>query len=232
MPEMIADNIKSVMGRITKCCEHIGRPGDSVRLIAVSKEASLGQMEEALGAGITAFGENRVQDALIKHRAIGDRAQWHMIGHLQTNKARDAVKIFSLIHSVDSLKLAEEIDRQAARIGKRQSILVQVNVSGEKSKSGISPKDAVDFLKEAVLLHNISITGLMTIAPEVENAESVRPYFKTLKDLLLKTRPIVEGISDEAEFSSLSMGMTNDFEVAIGEGSNMVRIGRAIFKHD
>ena len=229
---MTADNIKTVTDRITKCCESIGRPGDSVKLIAVSKEASIGQMEEALGAGITAFGENRMQDALVKYRVIADRAQWHLIGHLQTNKARDAVRIFSLIHSVDSLKLAQEIDRQAARIGKRQDILVQVNVSGERSKFGIPPNEAIGFLKEAVLCRNIRITGLMTIAPETDNAESVRPCFKALKELLAKTRPIVEGISDGTEYSGLSMGMTNDFEVAIEEGSNMVRIGKAIFKND
>ena len=230
MPEMIADNLKSVTGRIAKCCEQIGRQVDSVNLIAVSKEASISQMEEALGAGATAFGENRVQDAVIKHRAIGDRAEWHMIGHLQTNKARDAVKIFSLIHSVDSIKLAKEIDKEAARIGKRQSILIEVNVSGEKSKFGISPDEAIGFLKEAVLYHNINIRGLMTIAPEAQDAESVRPYFKALRELLAKTRPIVEGISDGTDFSILSMGMTNDFEVAIEEGATEVRIGTALYQ--
>jgi len=144
---MIADNIRYVTGRISKCCEGIGMPGDKVKLIAVSKEASVAHMEEAISAGVIAFGENRVQDAILKHRVIGDRAQWHLIGHLQTNKTRDAVKIFSLIHSVDSLKLVQEIDKEASRIGKRQNILVQVNASGEKSKFGISPMELMGFFE-------------------------------------------------------------------------------------
>lgn len=229
---MIADNLKFVTKRIAKCCEKAGRPLDSVKLIAVTKEASISQMNEAVEAGVSSFGENRVQDALIKHRVIGNGVEWHLIGHLQTNKVKDAVRIFSLIHSVDSLKLAQTIDKEAARIGKRQNILIQVNTSGEGSKFGISPEETIGFLKEASLYPNINIRGLMTIAPEVSATETVRPYFRALRELLNKTSPIIKSRSDETEYSTLSMGMTNDFEIAIEEGSNMVRIGRAIFKND
>jgi pyridoxal phosphate enzyme (YggS family) len=232
MPEMIADNLKSITERIAKCCERAGRPPDSVKLVAVTKEASIGQMNEAMTAGASSFGENRVQDALIKHRTIGSKAEWHLIGHLQTNKVKDAVSIFSLIHSVDSLKLAQTIDKEAAKLGKRQSILIQVNTSGEASKFGISPEATIDFLKEISLYPNISVEGLMTIAPEAGDPETVRPYFKALRELLNKTGSIIKGCPDGAGYSTLSMGMTNDFEIAIEEGSTTVRVGRAIFKND
>jgi pyridoxal phosphate enzyme (YggS family) len=229
MPEMVSENLKSLTDRITKCCEKVGRLAESVRLVAVTKEVSAGEMEEAIAWGVSIVGENRVQDAIAKHRILGDRVEWHLVGHLQTNKVKDAVKIFSLIHSVDSLKLANAVNEEAARIGKHQPILVQVNTSGERSKFGISPTELTGFLKEAVLYPNIGIHGLMTIAPEVEDPEIARPFFRSLKDLLIKTRPIVEGISEGTKYSILSMGMTNDFETAIEEGANMVRIGRAIF---
>jgi hypothetical protein len=129
---MIADNLKSVTERIAKRCEGIGASPGSVQLVAVTKQASVAEMEEAICAGASIFGENRVQDALVKHRVIGGKAEWHLIGHLQTNKVKDAVNIFSLIHSVDSLKLAQAIDKEAFRIGKRQRILIQVNTSGEE----------------------------------------------------------------------------------------------------
>ena len=220
---MIADNIKSVTERIARCCEKAGRPRGSVQLVTVTKEASVGQMEEVFHAGARDFGENRVQDALTKHSAIGDKVKWHLIGHLQTNKVKDAVKVFSLIHSVDSLKLAQAIDKEAAKFGKRQSILIQVNVSGEESKFGIAPEETIDFLKVASAYPNISIDGLMTIAPEVDDPEAVRPYFRRLRELRDK---IDEG---RRAIRTLSMGMTNDFEVAIEEGSDIVRVGRAIF---
>jgi len=176
-------------------------------------------MEEALEAGVTIFGENRVQDALAKHKVISDRASWHLIGHLQTNKAKDAVRIFDLIHSVDSLRLAQEIDKQAGKIGKVQDILIQVNTSGEASKFGIGPEEAAGLIRDAGLLKNISIKGLMTIAPEVEDPETVRPYFTALREL----RDFID------RSWQLSMGMSNDFEVAVEEGATLVRVGRAVF---
>lgn len=229
MPEMLADNLKSVTERIAKCCENIGRPADDVRLVAVTKQASVDMIEGVIRAGVKYIGENRVQDALAKHRIIGDKAEWHLIGHLQTNKARDAVRAFSLIHSVDSGKLASCIDKEAAKMGKQQRVLIQVNASGEESKFGIRPEEASELLKEAARYRNIKIEGLMTIAPEVDDTETVRPYFRALKYLMDETRPLMDSLGAGSGYNTLSMGMTNDFEVAIEEGSNLVRIGRAIF---
>ncbi len=217
---MIAENIKAVTQRIAISCEKSGRPAGAAGIVCVTKEATVAEMEEALSAGVRIFGENRVQDAVWKHRAIGDKAAWHLIGHLQTNKAKEAVKLFELIHSVDSLHLARELDKQAGRFGKVQDILIQVNVSGEGSKFGVTPEAASGLLKDIAVYANIRVKGLMTIAPEAEDPESVRPYFRALREL-----------RDRLDSSwSLSMGMTNDFEVAIEEGATMVRIGRAIFK--
>jgi hypothetical protein len=217
---MIAENIKAVTQRITRSCEKCGRSASAVSLVCVTKEATVAQMKEALNAGATIFGENRVQDAVAKHRAIGDKIAWHLIGHLQTNKVKDAVKIFDLIHSVDSLHLAQEIDKQAGSLDKVQDILIQVNTSGEESKFGVTPEAAIDLLKAIAIYPNINIKGLMTIAPEVEDPETVRPYFRSLRELRDKI--------NSSWF--LSMGMTNDFEVAIEEGATLVRVGRAIFK--
>lgn len=216
---MISDNLKVVTQRISKSCEKSGRNLSDVKLICVTKEASVDETREALKSGVTDIGENRVQDGVSKYAAIGGKVTWHLIGHLQTNKARDAVRIFSLIHSVDSIRLAREIDKEAKKIQKTQDVLIQVNTSGEKSKFGIAPEDLEAFYKEVLLYPNINILGLMTIAPEVENAEEVRPYFRRLREL-----------KEKIGCSELSMGMSGDFEVAIEEGATMVRIGRAIFK--
>ena len=224
---MIADNLKDVTLRISKSCEKAGRSQSSVKLICVTKEADVGNIEEALALGVTDIGENRVQDAVIKHRAIGNRVKWHLIGHLQTNKTRDAVRIFSLIHSVDSVRLAQEIQKCAQKLGKRQDVLIEVNTSGEESKFGIAPGDVSKFFKEVLLYPNINILGLMTIAPEVKNPEEVRPYFRKLRELRDELNTI-----HNTQYTMLSMGMTNDFEAAIEEGTTMVRIGRAIFKND
>ena len=219
---MIAENIRFVTQRIANACEKSGRRAEEIKLICVTKTASVSEIEETLGLGLRSLGENRVQDAVTKYAAIGDRAEWHLIGHLQTNKAKDAVKIFSLIHSVDSPRLAKEIDKEAGKIGKVQDILIQVNTSGEESKFGIEPGAAEGLLKEISIYPNINVKGLMTIAPEVDDPEKVRPYFRVLRELRDKINNL----------QLLSMGMTNDFEVAIEEGANMVRIGRAIFGGD
>ncbi|MCX5667661.1 MAG: YggS family pyridoxal phosphate-dependent enzyme [Candidatus Omnitrophica bacterium] len=222
---MIAENLKAVTQRISRSCEKSGRPADGVKLVCVAKEASLAEIEEVLALGVKDIGENRVQDALVKYRAIGGRAIWHLIGHLQTNKVRDAVGISSLIHSVDSLRLAEAIDREAKRAGKVQDILIQVNTSGQVSKFGISQDEVRLFFEKAVLYPNISILGLMTMAPEVEDPEETRPCFRSLREL----RDELQNYQPSTMNYELSMGMTNDFEIAIEEGSTMVRIGRAIF---
>ena len=221
---MISDNLKAVMQRIAKCCESSGRPPDAVKLVSVTKEADIEDIQTAILAGVTDIGENRVQDALFKHKAIGDRVTWHLIGHLQTNKVKDAVKIFSLIHSVDSVRIAEAIDKEAGKIGKVQDTLLQVNISGESTKFGVRPEDADDILEEITLYDNINIKGFMTIAPEAGDPESVRKYFRALRELR-------DRVSTDrgADYGVLSMGMTGDFEVAVEEGSTIVRVGRAIF---
>ncbi len=223
---MIAENLKAVTQRISRSCEKSGRPADAVKFVCVTKEASLSEIEEALALGIKDIGENRVQDALVKYKTIGGRAVWHLIGHLQTNKVRDAVGIFSLIHSVDSLRLAEAIDKEAKRAGKVQNILIQVNISGQVSKFGIPQDEVRPFFEKAALYPDISISGLMTIAPEVDDPEKARPYFRKLREL----RDELQNSQLSTLNYQLSMGMTNDFEVAIEEGSTMVRVGRAIFK--
>ena len=224
---MIAENLKAVTHRIARSCEKSGRPIDAVKLVCVTKEADLSQIEELLALGVKDIGENRVQDALVKYKAIGTRAIWHLIGHLQTNKVRDAVGISSLIHSVDSLRLVEAIDREAKRVGKIQDVLIQVNTSGEESKFGISRDEVKPFFEKAALYPNISISGLMTIASEVDDPEKARPCFRKLREI----RDMLIEIRDTRyEIRDLSMGMTNDFEIAIEEGSTMGRVGRAIFK--
>ena len=225
--KMISDNLKSVTQRITRCCEKMGKGPGCVTLICVAKEVGPREIKEAVGLGVKDIGENRVQDALSKYKVLGDIVRWHMIGHLQTNKVKDALKIFSLIHSVDSMRLAEEIDKEAGRAKKVQDILIQVNVSGEDTKFGIRPDEAGSFIKAVSLCANINIRGLMTIAPEVKDPETVRPYFRKLRALMDEINSLK---LTAYSLQLLSMGMTNDFEVAIEEGSNMVRIGRAIFK--
>ena len=223
---MIADNLKDVTLRISRCCEKSGRAASDVRLVCVTKEAEAAQTGEAIRLGVKDIGENRVQDAISKHGVIGTRTRWHLVGHLQTNKAKDAVRIFDLIHSVDSARIGKEIDKEAKKIDKVQDILIQVNTSGEESKFGIEPKDAAGFFKEVALYPNINILGLMTIAPEVEDPEKARPCFRKLCQL----RDELKDYQLSTMNYELSMGMSNDFEVAIEEGSTMVRIGRAIFK--
>jgi pyridoxal phosphate enzyme (YggS family) len=221
---MIADNLRNVTERMARASERSERPESAVKLVCVTKEADVEDIQTAILAGVTDIGENRVQDAVSKYKAIGDRAAWHLIGHLQTNKARDAVRIFSLIHSVDSVRAAEAIDKEASKIGKVQSVLLQVNVSGEATKFGLRPEDVDGILEECGLYPNIDIKGFMTIAPEAGGADSARRYFRQLRQLrdrMNETRG--------AGYRALSMGMTNDFEAAIEEGSTIVRIGRAIF---
>jgi pyridoxal phosphate enzyme (YggS family) len=223
---MIRDNLKIVTERMVRACERSGRLKEDVRLVSVTKEVGIPEAEELLALGMKELGENRVQELVSKYASIGSRATWHLIGHLQTNKVKDAVRIASLIHSVDSERLAKEIDKEAKKLGKVQDILIEVNVSGEQSKFGISPEEVAGLIKCIVLYPNISIKGLMTMAPEVDDQEEARPYFKALWELRDKISgpwPLAPGPL------LLSMGMSNDFEVAIEEGANIVRVGRALF---
>ncbi len=228
----IDDNLKKVNARIAASCARVKRDPAEITLVAVAKGRSVDEIAQVVAAGASGIGENRVQEALLKFNdkrlAISDKPiRWHMIGHLQTNKVKDAVKIFDLIHSVDSLKLAQEIDKQAARINKVQDVLIEVKTSPEATKSGIPPEDAAALIRDIAQFKHIALKGLMTIAPIVKNPEEARLFFRTLRELRYRINDMRLAICD---MPILSMGMTDDFEVAIEEGSNLVRIGRAIFE--
>ncbi|HUI68358.1 MAG TPA: YggS family pyridoxal phosphate-dependent enzyme [Nitrospirota bacterium] len=222
----IADNLKTVTNRIASAAKRSGRDLPSVKLVVVTKTVDVDSILEAVDAGALILGENRVQEAKEKIEKLGPIASWHLIGHLQTNKAKYAVKLFYLIHSVDSLDLAKEIDKQAAKIGKVQDVLIEVSISGEASKAGVASENAAALIKGAAKLKNISIKGLMTMPPYSDSPENSRPYFKKLRELSESVaRENIPGVS----MKELSMGMTGDFEVAIEEGATMVRVGTAIF---
>ena len=222
----IADNINTIKQRIVSAAVKCGRDPDSIKLLAVTKTIPTEYIIKAIDAGITMLGENYVQEAKDKIAAIGSRARWHMIGHLQTNKAKYAVTLFDYVHSVDRLELAQELDKRAGLINRKLNVLIEVNVSGEKSKSGIPAADAPALIKQIAGLENLVVRGLMTMAPYSHNPENARPYFSALRNLRDNiSRQQIPGIQME----ELSMGMTDDFEVAIEEGATIVRIGRAIF---
>jgi pyridoxal phosphate enzyme (YggS family) len=223
---MIADNVRRVRERIAAAAARAGRSGGDVELLAATKGRSVAEIEEAVSAGVRAIGENRVQEAAAKFPALRGRVSMHMIGHLQRNKVRNALGIFDLIHSVDSVRLAEEIEREAARAGGAARVLIEVNVSGEDQKFGVAPDGLPALLDAAAGLAHIRVEGLMAMAPFSEDAEASRPFFRRLRRLAAeaarKERPRVE-------MRRLSMGMTQDFETAVEEGATIVRVGAAIF---
>jgi PLP dependent protein len=220
-------NLESVMDRIKQAAVSSGRNPETVRLVAVSKTIPSETVKKAIDAGADILGENYIQEARTKFNDLSSYPVcWHFIGHLQTNKAKYAVRIFDLIHSVDSFKLASELDKQANKTDKIQNILIQVNVAGESSKSGISFQDTLNIVKEISVLKNLAIKGLMTMPPFFNAPEKVRPFFKNLRSL--RNQISKEAIHNVA-MDELSMGMTGDFEVAIEEGATLVRIGTAIF---
>lgn len=222
-----SSKVKQVRQRIQQAAETCRRDPDSVKLVAVSKTKPAEAVSDAFAAGCRVFGENYIQEARKKAEVLEDLdISWHFIGHLQSNKAKYAVRIFDLIHSVDSLKLAREIDKQSLKIGKIQSILIQVNIGEEDSKSGIREEEAIALAKDISLLKNIQVRGLMTIPPFYNEPESVRPFFKAMRNLSEQLDQLaIPGIA----MQELSMGMTGDFEAAIEEGATIVRIGTAIF---
>ncbi len=222
----IADNFKTIMNRVTAAAKRVGRDPGAIRLIVVTKTVDLERIREAVNAGALVLGENRVQEARDKIEQLGTIARWHLIGRLQSNKAKYAVKLFDMIHSVDSIELAREIDKQAARIGKIQDVLIEVSIAGEEAKAGAAIEGVRDLVKEAATLNNISIKGLMTIPPFLDDPEETRPYFRKLRELAAS----IERESIPNVFMrELSMGMSGDFEVAVEEGATMVRVGSAIF---
>ena len=222
----IGERLAQVQARIAAAARRAGRDPASITLVAVSKTVSPDRIKEGVAAGITVLGENRVQEARDKIEALGRLAQWHLVGHLQTNKAKLVIQLFDLIHSLDSLKLARELDKHARAISKRVPCLVEVNQGSELTKSGLGEADLVPFLREAAPLSGIEILGLMSIPPFLENPQDCRPYFRRLREL--REAAAAAGISG-LRMDHLSMGMSHDFEVAIEEGATMVRIGTAVF---
>ena len=212
---MMEQNLKNVKERIAKSALRVYRHPEDVKLIAVTKTFPVDIINKAIDFNIKSIGETKVQEAKKKFKEIGNKVEWHMIGHLQSNKVKDAVKIFDIIHSIDRMKIAKKVSDKCLELNKNMPVLVQVNLT--EDKFGIKPEEIVEFVNKIKKLDGIKVEGLMTIAPFVE-PEETRPYFKKLRELSLK-----------CNLKELSMGMSNDFEVAIEEGATMVRIGTAIF---
>ncbi len=223
---MLKQNLDEVERRISEACKRAGRKREEVTLIAVSKTKPLEAVEEVLNLGILEFGENKVQELVDKYERIKSPVHWHMIGHLQTNKVKYIVDKVKLIHSVDSLKLANQIQKEAEKKQVVVDVLVEVNIAGEETKFGVTREETLPLIEEIAKLPNVHVCGLMTSAPFVENPEEDRIYFRQLHQLFVD---ISQKNIDNIDMKILSMGMTNDFEVAIEEGSTMVRIGTAIF---
>jgi pyridoxal phosphate enzyme (YggS family) len=230
--DVIADALKKVRDRINNSAVKTGRNPEEIKLIAVSKTVDLQKIIEAVKAGATLLGENRVQEARDKIKQIKEQrtknkdlpaAEWHLIGNLQKNKAKTAVQLFDLIHSLDSVELADTLNKYSAKIGKKQRVLVQVKLSDEITKHGIVESGFMQLIEKVSIMENLRLEGLMTMPPFFDEIEKTRPYFRKLRELRDKLSS--EGFS----LPELSMGMSNDFEVAIEEGATMVRVGTAIF---
>lgn len=219
----IRERLAVVRRRLEAAAGRSGRAASSVTLVAVSKTMPVEAIREAVAAGATILGENRVQEARDKIAALAGAAQWHLVGHLQTNKAKLAVGLFDRIHSLDSIRLAQELDRHAGEAGRRLRCLIQVNVGGEAQKNGAPEEEVRPLLETASRLPHIAVEGLMAIPPFLSDPEAVRPFFRRLR--VLRDELAREGFS----LPDLSMGMTHDFEVAIEEGATLVRVGTAIF---
>jgi pyridoxal phosphate enzyme (YggS family) len=222
----IEENVRNIWARIEKATQRSGREGEKVQLVAVSKTVEPERINEAIRRGIDIIGENRVQEAEGKFKEITEPVTKHLVGHLQTNKAKKAVELFDFIQSVDSERIAEEISRRALDQGKVMEVLVEVNTSAEETKFGLEPGRALPLIETISGLQGIKIKGLMTIGLFTDDPEDTRPCFKKLKALFEEVKSAnIPGV----EMKYLSMGMTSDFEVAIEEGSNMVRVGTGIF---
>jgi pyridoxal phosphate enzyme (YggS family) len=223
----VKERLARINKRIADAAIGCGRIPESVRLVAVSKTVNADRVTQAIDAGAAILGENYIQEARDKFNTLYERSvQWHFIGHLQSNKAKYAVRMFDLIHSVESFKLAKALDKEARKNGKVQDILIQVNISREETKSGITETDAVELIEQISGLENLRVKGLMTMPPFFDAPEQARPFFHQLARLRDR---IVERNIPGVSMQELSMGMTGDFEVAIQEGATLVRIGTAIF---
>ena len=220
----LQENLTRIRSRINQACERSGRQLDSVRLMAVSKNQPPERVAEAASAGLTLFGENRIQDAKVKIPLCPGQLEWHFIGHLQSNKSRDAVSLFQVVQGVDSLALAEELQKQALKQARSLPILLEVNVAGESSKFGWNPDRLLAELPQLNALNRLEVHGLMTIAPYAVDPEQVRPIFRRLRELRDRCTDLLG-----APLPVLSMGMSGDLEVAIEEGATLVRVGTALF---
>lgn len=223
---MLKDQLQEVEKRIQAACDRAGRKREEVTLIAVSKTKPVETLQEAYDLGVRIFGENKVQELTAKYEALPKDIHWHMIGHLQTNKVKYIIDKAELIHSVDSLKLAETIEKEAAKHDLIADILVEVNVAEEESKFGMKMEEVIPFVEKVSAFPHVRVRGLMTIAPFVEDPEENRSIFADLHKLYIDIKKINH---DNDTVSVLSMGMTNDYEVAIEEGATMVRVGTGIF---
>ena len=220
----LAENLTLIQQRIRAACDRAGRNVDSVTLLAVSKTYTADTIKAATDIGLMLFGENKVQEAKVKIPNSPGKARWHFIGHLQSNKCRDAVELFSMIQCVDSLAIAQEINKRADQASKIMPVLLEINVAGEGSKFGYKPEQMLEELRELNSLSRLEIHGLMAIPPFSPVPEKSRSYFKALRDLKIRAEDLLG-----APLPALSMGMSDDFEVAIEEGSTMIRVGTALF---
>ena len=226
MESTVEANIERIKSAIAAAASRAGRKNSDVRLMAVTKTVDDDRIMEAIEAGVDIIGESYVQEAKRKIEKMGRKIEWHMIGYLQSNKAKYAVKLFDMIHSVDRMDLAVELDRRSRAQDVTMKVLIEINTSGEKTKSGAPYAEAIRLVKEISSLDNLSIEGLMTMAPWFDNPEDARPYFKSLRELRDR---IIDANIARAEMRELSMGMSGDYEVAVEEGATIVRIGRSIF---
>ena len=226
MFQLVKENYKYIKQQVDETARNCGRDPEDITLIAVSKTKPLENIEELITIGVKDFGENKVQELCDKYENVSAPVNFHLIGHLQTNKVKYIVDKACLIHSVDSVKLAQTIQKEAAKKGVIAQILIEVNVAEEDSKFGLHTEEVLPFVEEIASYPNVHVNGLMTIAPFVENPDENRGYFRTLKQLSLD---IASKNIDNIDMNVLSMGMTNDYKVAIEEGSTMVRVGTAIF---
>ena len=224
---MLLDNLNDVEKRIQAACDRSGRKREEVLLVAVSKTKPVEMIEEIMAAGIVEFGENKPQELRDKYEVLPKNLHFHMIGHLQTNKIKYVIDRAVLIHSIDSIRLAEAVNAEAKKHDRIMPVLVEVNVAQEESKSGFLVEETEEAIREIAKLSNIRVEGLMTIAPFVENAEENRQYFVKLRKLSVD---IAAKNIDNVTMHHLSMGMTGDYEVAIEEGATMVRVGTGIFE--
>ena len=224
--ERIRERLEAIRSRMAAAARRTGRAPESVRLVAVSKTVEVARVREALEAGQTIFGENRVQEARAKVSELGPGADWHLVGHLQRNKAKDATRLFRMIHSVDSVELLRDLERHGAGREEPLEVLVQVDLAGEASKHGATARDLPEILAVASGMRHIKVVGLMILPPYHPDPERSRPAFRALAELAGKMKP--HGF-ENVSLRELSMGMSEDFEVAVEEGATLIRIGRALF---